>query len=138
MGLSPIIFITLGAADLKFLRLTASPQVTIQSVKLTKDHMTVTWLYKAQSLRHKSASTNVAVVIFYQSNGGEESRYPPEGSLAADEQQATIHGQFDLDIKYDVWLKVYEGQLVVSKTASVEAQVKKPGSCVKCLYSCTV
>ena len=138
MGLSPNIFTTLCAANLKLLRLTASPQVTIQSVKLTKDHMTVTWLYTAQHLRRKSAATNVSVVIFYQSNGGKESRYPAEGSLAADEQQATIHGQVDLDVKYSVWLKVYEGQLVVSKTASVESQVEKPGSCVKCLYSCTV
>ena len=138
MCLSPIIFTTLCAANLKLLRLLAAPQVTIQSVKLTEDHMTVTWLYKAQRLPRKSAATYVSVVIFYQSDGGEESRYPPEGSLAADEQQATIHGQFDLDVKYDVWLKVYKGQLVVSKTASVEAQVEKPGSCVKCMYSCTV
>ena len=77
-------------------------------------------------------------MVFYQSDGGEESRYPTEGTLAAEEQQATINGEFHLDIKYTVWLKVYEGQLVVSKTASVEAQVEKPGSCVKCLYSCTV
>ena len=80
----------------------------------------------------------MSVVIFYQSNGGKESRYPPEGSLSADEQQATIHGQVDLEVKYIVRLKVYEGQLVVSKTASVEAQVEQPGSCVKRLYSCTV
>ena len=86
MCLSPIIFTTLCSANLTLLRLTASPQVTIQNVKLTEDHMTLTWLYKAQRLlRKKSAATHVSVVIFYQSNGGKESRYPPEGSLAADE-----------------------------------------------------
>ena len=71
----------------------------------------------------------MSVVIFYQPDGGDESRYPPEGSLAANEQQATINGQFDLDVKYSVWLIVYEGQRVVSsqKTASVEAQVERPG-----------
>ena len=80
----------------------------------------------------------MSVVIFYQSDGGVESCYPPEGSLAADEQQATIHGEFDLDVKYNVWLKVYEGQSVVSSpnTPSVEAQVQRPGKIVKlsCQY----
>ena len=105
--------------------------------------MTVTWLYKVESLRRKrserSTDTNVSVVVFYQSDGGEESRYPPEGTLAAEEQQATINGVFYIDVKYSVWLKVYEGQLVVSsqKTTSVEAQVDK-GNRVKFMSSCTV
>ena len=106
-------------------------------MELADDHMTVTWRYTEQSLRRKS-SANVSVVIFYQSDGGVESRYPPEGSLAANEQQATIHGEFHLDVKYNVRLKMYEGQSVVSspKTPSVEAQVQRPGKIVKlsCQY----
>ena len=135
---------TIGCAtNLKLFCLTASPQVTLQNVKLAEDHMTVTWLYKVESLRRKrserSTDTNVSVVIFYQPNGGEESRYPPEGSLAAEVQEATINGQFDPDVKYSVWLKVYEGQLVVSsqQTTSVEAQVDK-GKKVKFLSSHTL
>ena len=51
--------------------------------------------------------------------------WPP---MNYNEQQATING-LDLDIKHSVWLIVYEGQRVVSsqKTASVEAQVERPG-----------
>ena len=140
MGLSPIIFTTLCAANLKLLCMTASPQVTIQSVELAEDHMTVTWSYREDSLRRRSAA-NVSVVIIYQPNGGKESRYPPEGSLTAEVQQATINGEFDLDVKYSVWLKVFEGhQLVGSSqnTTSVEAQVGKTGSRLNILFSCTV
>ena len=88
----------------------------------------------------KSAATNVSVVIFYQPNGGKESPYPQEGTLAADEQQATINRQFDIDVTYSVWLKVYEGQLVGSsqKTTSVEAHVEKTGKRVTLLYSMSV
>ena len=83
-------------------------------MKVETDKMTVTWSYKGQSLRRKrSTSTNVSVVIYYQPDGGEEAHYPLEGSVAAEERQVTINGQFDDKVKYKVWLKVFEGQLVV-------------------------
>ncbi|KAI0229365.1 hypothetical protein LSAT2_020221 [Lamellibrachia satsuma] len=107
---------------------TASPQVTIASVKLEKDHMTVTWSYNGQSSRRKrSTSTNVSVVIYYQPDGGEEAYYPLQGSVAAKERQVTINGQFNDKVKYKVWLKVYEGLLDVSfqQTKPFEAAVEK-------------
>ena len=112
----------------RILCLTASPQVTIASVKLEKDHMTVTWSYNGQSSRRKrSTSTNVSVVICYQPDGGEEAHYPLQGSVAAEEPQVTINGQFDDKVKYKVWLKVYEGLLDVSfqQTKPFEAAVEK-------------
>ena len=112
----------------RVLCLTASPQVTIASVKLEEDHMTVTWSYNGQSSRRKrSTSTNASVVIYYQPDGGEEAHYPLEGSVAAEERQVTINGQFDDKAKYTVWLKVYEGLLDVSsrQTKPFEAAVEK-------------
>ena len=79
------------------------------------DKMTVTWSYNGQSSRRKrSTSTNVSVVIYYQPDDEEGAHYPLEGSVAAEERQVTINGQFDDKVKYKVWLKVFEGQLVVS------------------------
>ncbi|KAI0241915.1 hypothetical protein LSAT2_015480, partial [Lamellibrachia satsuma] len=106
----------------------ASPQVSIANVKLEEDHMTVIWSYKGQSSRRKrSTSTNVSVVIYYQPDGGEEAHYPLQGSVAAEDRQVTINGQFDVEAKYKVWLKVYEGLLVVSsqQTEPFEAAVEK-------------
>ena len=90
--------------------------------------MTVIWSYKGQSSRRKrSTSTNVSVVIYYQPDGGEEAHYPLQGSVAAEDRQVTINGQFDVEAKYKVWLKVYEGLLVVSsqQTEPFEAAVEK-------------
>ncbi|KAI0235074.1 hypothetical protein LSAT2_014519 [Lamellibrachia satsuma] len=106
---------------------TASPNVTIQSVRVEVDRMTIKWSYNGQSSRHKrSTSTNVSVVIYYQPDGGEAAHYPLEGSVAAEERQVTINGQFDNKVKYKVWLKVFEGHLVVSsqQTKAFEAAVK--------------
>ena len=84
-------------------------------MKVEANKMTVEWSYNGQSLRRKrSTSTNVSVVIYYQPDGGEEAHYPLEGSVAAEERQVTINGQFDDKVKYKVWLKVFEGHLVVS------------------------
>ena len=77
--------------------------------------MTVEWSFNGQSSqRKKSTSTNVSVVIYYQPDGGVEAHYPLEGSVAAEERQVTINGQFDDKVKYKVWFNVFEGQLVVS------------------------
>ena len=89
--------------------------------------MTVTWSYIRQSLRRKrSTSPAVSVVIYYQPDGGEEAQYPPEGSVAAEEQEVIIKGKFDVKAKYKVWLKVYEGGLAVSfqQTEPLEAAVE--------------
>ena len=112
----------------RVLYLTASPQVTITSVRLEEDHMTITWSYNGQSSQRKrSTSTNVSVVIYYQPDGGEEAHYPLEGSVAAVERHMTINGQFDDKVKYKVWLKVYEGLLDVlsQQTEPFEAAVGK-------------
>ena len=53
----------------------------------------------------------MSVVIHYQRDGGEEGRYPPEGSVDVKQQSAVVSGQFDTEATYKVWLKVYEGQL---------------------------
>ncbi|KAI0222648.1 hypothetical protein LSAT2_026088 [Lamellibrachia satsuma] len=107
----------------------ASPQVTLKSVKLEEDRMTVKWSYNGQSLRRKRSTSNVSVVIYYQPDGGEEAHYPLDGSVAAEERQVTINGQFDDKVKYKVWLKVYEGLLDVSfqQTKPFGAAVKKSG-----------
>ena len=77
--------------------------------------MTVTWSYIGQSLRRKrSTSPTVSVVVYYQSDGGEEAHYPPEGSVAAEEREVIINGKFDVKATYKVWLKVFEGGLTVS------------------------
>ncbi|KAI0235072.1 hypothetical protein LSAT2_014517 [Lamellibrachia satsuma] len=70
---------------------------------------------------------STTVVIYYQPDNGEEARYPLEGSVAAEERQVTINGQFDDKAKYKVWLKVYEGLLDVSsqQTKPFEAAVEK-------------
>lgn len=74
--------------------------------------MTVTWSDIRQSSRRKrSTSTNVSVVIHYKRDTGEEYRYPPEGSIDAKQQKAVVSGQFDTEAIYQVWLKIYEGQL---------------------------
>ena len=89
--------------------------------------MTVKWSYNGQSLRRKRSTSNVSVVIYYQPDGGEEAHYPLDGSVAAEERQVTINGQFDDKVKYKVWLKVYEGLLDVSfqQTKPFGAAVKK-------------
>ena len=105
----------------------ASPQVSIESVKLKVDHMTVTWSYVGQSVRRKrSTSPSVSVVVYYQPDGGEEAHYPPEGSVAAEEREVIINGKFDVKAKYKVWLKVYEGGLAVSSlhTKPLDAAVE--------------
>ncbi|KAI0236795.1 hypothetical protein LSAT2_012663 [Lamellibrachia satsuma] len=90
--------------------------------------MTVKWTYNGNTLRRRrSTSTNVSVVIHYQKHGGADNRYPPEGTLAAEEKQVTIEGHFDSEAKYKVWLTVYEGLLAVSflQTQPVEAIIEK-------------
>ena len=82
---------------------------------MTEDQMTVTWSYIKQSTRRKrSTSPSVSVVIYYQPVGGAEAHSPPEGSVAAEEREVIINGKFDVNAKYKVWLKVYEGGLAVS------------------------
>ncbi|KAK2178126.1 hypothetical protein NP493_561g01055, partial [Ridgeia piscesae] len=94
---------------------TASPNIVINEVELTEDHMTVRWQYNEQSTRTKrSTSPSVSVVIYYQRDGGEEARYPPEGSVAAEKREVVIKGMFDVKATYKVWLKIYEGGLTVS------------------------
>ena len=112
---------------LNLLLILAPPQVSLESVKLKEDHMTVTWSYIGQSRRRKrSTSPSVSVVIYYQPDGGEEAHYPPEGSVAAEEREVIINGKFDVKAKYKVWLKVYEGGLAVSslQTKPLEAAVE--------------
>ena len=98
--------------------MTASPEVILEAVDVQADHITVTWSNTRQSSRRKrSISTVVSVVIHYQRDGGEEGRYPPEGSVDVKQQSAVVSGQFDTEATYKVWLKVYEGQLTFpSKT----------------------
>ena len=56
----------------------------------------------------------MSVVIYYQSDVGEEAHYPPEGSVAADERGVIINGKFNVKATYKVWLKVFERRLTVS------------------------
>ena len=105
----------------------ASPQVFLASVKLEEDQMIVTWSYIEHSMRRKrSTSPSVSVVIYYQPDGGEDTRYPPEGRVAAEEREVIINGRFDVKAKYKVWLKVYEGGLAVSskQTKPLDAAVE--------------
>ena len=107
--------------------LTASPNIVINDVKMTEDHMTVRWRYNELNARTKrSTSLSVSVVVYYQPDGGEEAHYPPEGSVAAEEREVIINGKFDVTVKYKVWLKVFEGGLAVSfqKTEPLEAAVE--------------
>ncbi|KAK2174672.1 hypothetical protein NP493_781g00014 [Ridgeia piscesae] len=59
-------------------------------------------------------------------DGGEEAHYPPEGSVAAEEREVVINGNFDVKATYKVWLKVYEGGLTVSfqQTKPLDAAVE--------------
>ena len=112
---------------LLLLLILAPPQVSLKSVKLKEHQMTVTWSYVGQSMRLKrSTSPSVSVVVYYQPDGGEEAHYPPEGQVAAKDRQVVIKGKFDINAKYKVWLKIYEGSLAVSfqKTIPLEAVIE--------------
>ena len=78
----------------------------------------------------------MSVVIYYQPDDGEEAHYPPEGSVAAEEQGVIIKGKFDVKAKYKVWLKVYEGGLAVSslQTKPLDAAVAIGMVCHLVLY----
>ena len=110
------------------LRFIATPQVSLESVQLKEDQMTVTWSFIRQSTRRKRSTSppSVSVVVYYQPDGGEEAHYPPEGSVAAEEREVIIKGKFDVKATYKVWLKVYEGGLAVSslQTKAVGAAVE--------------
>ena len=112
---------------LLLLLILAPPQVSLKSVKLKEHQMTVTWSYVGQSMRLKrSTSPSVSVVVYYQPDGGEEAHYPPDGQVAAKDRQVVIKGKFDINAKYKVWLKIYEGSLAVSfqKTIPLEAVIE--------------
>ena len=109
------------------LHVIATPHVSLESVQLKEDQMTVTWSFIRQSTRRKrSTSPSVSVVVYYQPDGGEEAHYPPEGSVAAEERGVIIKGKFDVKAKYRVWLKVYEGRLSVSslQTKTLDSAVE--------------
>ena len=108
--------------------LTATPQVTIASVKVETHKMTVEWSYNGQSSRRRrSTSTEVSVIIYYQPDDGEVAHFPLKGNVAAEERQVIISGQFDVDANYKVWLKVYEGQHVVSSEKTKPFVAKRKG-----------
>ena len=56
----------------------------------------------------------MSVVVYYQSDGGEEAHYPSEGSVPAKRRGVIINGKFYVKATYKVWLKVFEGGLTVS------------------------
>ena len=117
--------------------MTASPKVTLETVDVQADHITVTWsITRLSSRRKRSTSTVVSVVIHYQRDGGEEGHYPSEGSVDVKQQSAVIYGKFDSDATYKIWLKVYEGQLTfpskILQPLEVTATTENKGTMPTC------
>ena len=104
------------------------PTVTLDSVSLTENEMTVSWIYE-ENLRKKRKTVfkddglYVGVAVQYKLESEESYiRHPETGSVPADseEKKLIIEGLFDVEATYLVQLLVYEGDLDVP---SVEGPV---------------
>ena len=108
------------------LSVTARPSIEIRQVTVTKDQLTVTWLYDGPARRRRRStpgSYSVSVVIHYKTEDGSERTYPPDAvssSLPATDRQANISGTFDVATPYIVWLTVYESHVLSHTTVMFE------------------